>query len=69
VSPAGETPSPKPDGRVRAALWETGKMSLLPGLNAGRNGAEAFGINELGQIVGWADTGKQVHAVLWTLER
>jgi probable HAF family extracellular repeat protein len=60
---------PRPDGRLRAALWDKGKMSLLPGLSAGRNRAEAFGINELGQIVGWADTGKHVHAVLWTLKR
>jgi uncharacterized membrane protein len=53
----------------RAALWENKKLILLPGL-PGNGSASANTINERGQIVGYAWTGKgRTHAVLWTLRR
>jgi probable HAF family extracellular repeat protein len=38
------------------AIWRNGKLTALPNLPGGRN-ANAFGINDLGQIVGFAENG------------
>jgi probable HAF family extracellular repeat protein len=40
----------------RGALWRWGKLRALPNLPGGRN-ANAFEVNNLGQVVGWAETG------------
>lgn len=38
------------------AIWRNGKLTALPNLPGGHN-ANAFGINDLGQVVGFAETG------------
>jgi probable HAF family extracellular repeat protein len=38
------------------AIWRYGKLTALPTLPGGRN-ANAFGINNLGQVVGWSENG------------
>jgi len=38
-----------------AAVWRNGKLHWLPNLPGGYN-ANAFGINDLGEVVGWAET-------------
>ena len=56
-------------GNSRAALWQGGKVILLPNLPGGKWSA-AFDINERGQIVGSATNRRgDGHAVLWTLRR
>ena len=40
----------------RGAIWRYGKLKALPRLPGGRN-ANAFGINNLGQIVGFSENG------------
>lgn len=39
-----------------AAIWKNGKLAALPTLPGGHN-AEALGINDLGQIIGFSETG------------
>ena len=39
-----------------AAIWRFGKLTALRGLPGGRN-ALSLGINNLGQVVGWAENG------------
>jgi probable HAF family extracellular repeat protein len=47
-----------------AVVWSGGTITDLG--SAGMDGAEAFGINNLGQVVGYAWTGSAVtHAILW----
>ncbi|HTZ59420.1 MAG TPA: DUF3466 family protein [Acidobacteriaceae bacterium] len=40
----------------RGAIWRFGKLSALPNLPGGRN-SNAFGVNNLGQVVGWSENG------------
>jgi probable HAF family extracellular repeat protein len=40
----------------RGAIWRYGKLAALPRLPGGRN-SNAFGINNLGQVIGWSETG------------
>lgn len=40
----------------RGAIWRYGELKQLPNLRGGRN-SNAFGINNLGQIVGWSENG------------
>jgi probable HAF family extracellular repeat protein len=40
----------------RGAIWRHGKLHTLPRLPGGRN-SNAFGINNLGEVVGWSETG------------
>jgi len=48
----------------RAFLWQGGVMTDLGTL--GGNASQAWGINALGQVVGWAEDGEPgVHAFLW----
>ena len=42
--------------QCRAAIWRFGRLTALRGLPGGRN-ALSIGINNLGQIVGWAENG------------
>jgi probable HAF family extracellular repeat protein len=42
--------------QCRGAIWRYGKLSVLPGLPGGRN-AVSIGINNLAQVVGWAENG------------
>ena len=42
--------------QCRGAIWRFGKLTALRSLPGGRN-ANAFGINNLGQLVGWAENG------------
>ena len=52
----------------RGALWENGKLTLLPNLPRGDE-AHATAINVHGQIVGYAGAKNgYLHAVLWTLK-
>jgi probable HAF family extracellular repeat protein len=44
--------------QMRGAIWKFGKLTVLPKLPGGNN-AVAFGINNLGQTIGWAETGVQ----------
>ncbi len=43
--------------QCRAAIWNNGKLSALPNLPGGNN-ANAFEINNLSQVVGFAEDGK-----------
>jgi probable HAF family extracellular repeat protein len=57
------------DAVERAALWQGGRLTLLPNLRGGTTSG-AYAINDRGQIVGWAETKSgDWHAVLWTLKR
>jgi probable HAF family extracellular repeat protein len=48
-----------------AFLWRDGRTTYLTNLPGGRQSA-AYGINELGQVVGWGETKTaDLHAVLW----
>lgn len=38
------------------AIWRYGKLTALRNLHGGRNG-NAFGVNNLGQVVGWTENG------------
>lgn len=59
----------KPEGTSRAALWESGKLTLLPNLPGGTSSGAAA-INNRGQIVGYSRTKSgDLHAALWTLKR
>ena len=40
----------------RGAIWRYGKLTPLPNLPGGRNG-NAFGVNNLGQLVGFSENG------------
>jgi probable HAF family extracellular repeat protein len=40
----------------RGAIWRYGKLTTLPNLPGGRNG-NAFGVNNLGQLVGFTENG------------
>lgn len=40
----------------RGAIWRYGKLTALPNLPGGRNG-NAFGVNNLGQLVGFSENG------------
>jgi probable HAF family extracellular repeat protein len=40
----------------RGAIWRYGKLTPLPNLPGGRNG-DAFGVNNLGQLVGFTENG------------
>jgi probable HAF family extracellular repeat protein len=61
-----EISTPDPDGEdfcgfgthleCLGAIWRFGKLTALPKLPGGHN-ANAFGINDLGQVVGFAETG------------
>jgi probable HAF family extracellular repeat protein len=42
--------------QCRGAIWRYGKLTSLRGLPGGRN-ALSIGINNLGQVVGWAENG------------
>ncbi len=42
--------------QCRGAVWRHGKLTPLRSLPGGRN-ANAFGINNLGQLVGWSENG------------
>jgi probable HAF family extracellular repeat protein len=42
--------------QCRAAIWRFGKLAALRNLSGGNN-AVSFGINNLGQVVGWAENG------------
>jgi len=56
-----------PGGYPRGFLWQDGTMLDLGTLPGGHR-SQAFGINNLGQIVGWADTdepGVSGRAFLW----
>src|ERR1700722_10303633 len=61
-----EIAKPDPDGedfcgygthmQCRGAIWRYGKLTALRSLPGGRN-AVSIGINNLGQLVGWAENG------------
>lgn len=66
-APVGsEISAPDPDGedfcgygthlQCLGAIWRNNKLNPLPSLPGGRN-ANAFGINDLGTVVGFAETG------------
>ena len=59
--PRAETPSV--DEKRHAFLWRNGKMIDL-GTLGGRESL-AFALNERGQVVGWADNGRNRRAFLW----
>ena len=40
----------------RGAIWRYGKLTALPRLPGGRN-SNAFGVNNLGQVIGWSENG------------
>ncbi len=40
----------------RGAIWRYGKLDALPRLPGGHN-SNAFGVNNLGQVIGWSETG------------
>jgi probable HAF family extracellular repeat protein len=40
----------------RGAIWRYGKLTQLPNLPGGRN-SNAFGVNNLGQVIGWSENG------------
>ena len=40
----------------RGAIWRYGKLAALPRLPGGRN-SNAFGVNNLGQVIGWSENG------------
>jgi probable HAF family extracellular repeat protein len=42
--------------QTRAAIWKFGKLTALPNLPGGNN-AVSIGINNLGQSIGWAESG------------
>jgi probable HAF family extracellular repeat protein len=42
--------------QCRGAIWRAGKLFTLPRLPGGRNN-NAFGINNLGEVVGWSENG------------
>ena len=45
-----------PTCSVCGAIWRYGKLTALRTLPGGRN-ANAFGVNNLGQVVGWSENG------------
>ena len=54
---------------IRAAVWQNGRMTLLPNL-PGTSDSYAVAINDRHEIVGWSfEGGGARHAVLWTLKR
>jgi probable HAF family extracellular repeat protein len=55
-------------GAIRAFLWQNGRMRSLGTLGA--KTSRAFDINNRHQIVGTVgESGRNQHAVLWTLKR
>jgi probable HAF family extracellular repeat protein len=42
--------------QCRGAIWRFGRLTVLRGLPGGRNSVP-IGINNLGQLIGWAETG------------
>ena len=40
----------------RGAIWRYGKLDALPRLPGGHN-SNAFGVNNLGQVIGWSENG------------
>jgi probable HAF family extracellular repeat protein len=40
----------------RGAIWRHGKLTPLPRIPGGRN-SNAFGVNNLGQVIGWSENG------------
>ena len=57
------------DGGYRAFSWENGQLMALPPLDGGGENSTAYGINDLGQIVGTAVVPDNSHyraAVVWS---
>ena len=54
-------------GNARAFLWQNNAMNDLGDLYGGSGNADAYGINNLGQIAGqsWLNSSSPHHAVLW----